>query len=226
MRPGKTLRLVRVLVIGLGVPLCIVAGSLGLQAAAFQKPDQGHLHASKALRYVLQYHLVRSTEYIQGEKPLHAICWQTWLPAPNDRPEPRAVPLSYVVISNGHRFVDFRHIVRTAGLGPLAGRLLMEYQLAGCPRTIADRLGFRLSKQLPLEAGPGFMHGEPVYVYKFGPPTGLFELFISRKTSLPLAERVVVGSLVGWSRLEPTPLDPAIVDPLRPGLWNTEIPDA
>ena len=175
-----------------GIPLCIAALGVGLDAAAFDRPSASVSLAAGALRELAGLHAMRGSE-ISARRSVSSICVQG-----DFRHDGRITGGALVLLGDGTRLYDFGHGVRNYD-----GRLptpvqRRRFQLAGCPLLLGDRLGSRLMKGVTA-ARPTRADGGWAYGVRVGRSSAL-ELFVTRRTLRPLALRLPGA---GWSDLEP-----------------------
>ena len=196
----RTLGRVRWLVPAIAVPLCIGLASLALQAAAFSRPSRNDLVAVRALATLLRYRVMRAAETIGG-RTQQSLCLQGWFHAPGRGALQRG---ALVLIGGSDRLYDFGKGVRRVGEpGVVSERQRARFQLAGCPRFIAAKIGERLVHGREVDVDAGRADGFAVDAIRFGEETSPGDLFVRSDDYLPVELQVSDGSLHGRSDLQP-----------------------
>ena len=196
----RTLGRVRWLVPAISVPLCIGLAALALQAAAFPRPSRNDLVAVRALTTLLRYRVMRAAETVSGSTH-HSVCLQGWFHEPNRRALERG---ALVLIGGSERLYDFGKGVRRVGEPGFAStRDRARFQLAGCPRFIAAKIGDRLVHGRQVDVDAGRADGFHVEAIGFGEQTTPGDLLVRSDDYLPVELQVADGPLHGTSDLEP-----------------------
>jgi hypothetical protein len=183
----------RLLLPALGIPLCVAAAGVGLDAAAFERPSTSVVLATNALHELALYRVMRADEVV-GSRRLRSTCVQGWFPRRH-----KVVRGALVLLSDGTELDDFGHGIRTAD-GKAATRAHRRaFLLAGCPRLLGDRLGTRLLRGGSADVVPTVADGTAAWAIRVGRASPL-ELFVDRRTLRPVA---LTLARAGRSDVEP-----------------------
>ena len=193
------------------VPLCVVLGALGIQAAVFSRPSRNDLVAAQALRTLLGYRVIRATEDI-GRRTSAAICVQGWFHAPRHR---RPVRGELVLIGREERLYDFGSGIRHFGDRRRVNRLdRLRFMLAGCPRFVGAQVSDALIRNRKIDVDPRRADGLAAESIVFGKRQAPIDLLVARHTYKPVELALSSGPVRGWSDLEPGGT-PAVVSFVR-----------
>jgi hypothetical protein len=201
--------LARIAAISLLVAGAVCASGYGLQRVALRAPTRGELLTARAVGVLLRYRHVVSEIRIAGQPPLRAECLQGWLPSRKGHPAGRG---ARVLFSDGESLLlGDRRVLRVArGTRPVHLSPVAAIELAGCPRPLTDRLAARLIDGRRVEAVNATFDGRPALRMHVRTVRTRFDVFVDRKTLEPLGVRVEAKGEVGWSRVHPVPLTPAV----------------
>jgi hypothetical protein len=201
--------LARTVLSSLLVAGAVCACGYGLQRVALRAPTHGERVTAQAVGVLLRYRHVVSEIRIAGQPPLRAECLQGWLPRRRGHPAGRG---ARVVFSDGESLLlGDRRVLRVAEgtravhLAPVAA-----VELAGCPRPLTDRLSARLVGGRRVAAVEATFGGRAAFRMHVRTLRSRFDVFVDRRTLQPLGVRVEAKGQVGWSRLRPVPLTPAV----------------
>jgi hypothetical protein len=182
----------------LGVPACVVALGLGVQAAAFEHPPASSLVTVNALRELVRYRVMRGTELL-GSRPLGSICVQAWFRLHRRHRVRRG---TLVLLSDGTRLYDLGNGVRDYD-GVLASRQDRDrFLLAGCPRFLDVRIGEPLLRgQTPTLTR---VHADGTTAYDIGVGRSVrLQLLVAQRTFDPVGLTIGDGAETGSAELEP-----------------------
>jgi hypothetical protein len=191
----------RWLVPALGIPLCIAAAGIGIQAAAFGRPPRDSLLAVAAMRELFRYRVMRGTQQIAGRR-LSSVCIDGWFRVQHHR---RLVRGSLVLLGNGERLYDVGYGIRRAGHRGLATPVdRAHFLLAGCPRYVGDRVSARLLRAEAVDADPTRARAKrATLAIVFGKPTQPSSFFVALPSYLSVGMQLDGSQVHGRSRLVP-----------------------
>jgi hypothetical protein len=173
-----------------GVAAATLAAVVGIgftvQAVSLGRPDRGSLLVLRTVARLVAYQLSHSTMTIDGRQ-VRAVCRQSW---------PRSGRLSTVVVADGPTLTDSR-----ASLAAHPGLGLAEFDLAGCPRSLARWLATQLNRGTPLQLKLVRLGATEAYAFAFASEPPRLQLYVGRRSGLPLALSVSTGVVRGASRL-------------------------
>lgn len=199
----RALGRLRWLLLALGIPACIAAAGVVLQAAAFGRAPKDTLVATNALRELVRYHVMRGDESFAG-KDLTTTCIQGWFRAPRSS---RLLPGALVLLGNGERLYDLGTGIRVFPKdGPTRPADLAErtrFVLAGCPRFLGNRFAFDLIRGRAVEASSGRADGEAASTIAVGGSDARLTLDVTPITDKPLELLYSDGRYHGASDLVP-----------------------
>ena len=188
----QALTRLRLLLPAIAIPACLAAAGFALDATAFDRPSASELLATRALRQLAEYRVMRGQASLDG-RSFRTICVQGWFPEGD-----RVARGALVLLGDGTRLYDFGGGIRRYG-GALATRTERRaFLLAGCPHVLDARFGSQLLRGAA-EVAPTRADGTAAYAVRIGRPTSL-ALLVTRPSLRPLALRLP-GT--GWSDLEP-----------------------
>jgi len=165
----------------------LVAASFLVQAAALGRPSRADLIAMQAIGALAQYHDSRATMTING-KHLTATCRQHL---------GRHGRVETVAIDHGRTLRKIGNTLMQAG--KLA---LDEFELAGCPRTLANWLATWLNRGARVELKPAKVNGTRVYAVRVPSAKLGLLLFIARTDGLLVNLTISGGGIRGTSKLK------------------------
>ena len=190
----------RWLVPAISLPLCVAIAGVGVQAAAFRRPPRETLVATAALHELVLYHVMRGKESV-GRERLGTICVQGWYRPARHR---QLVPGAIVLFSNGERLYDLGNGVRRIGRRGRVGTLdWTRFVLAACPRYIGRDISARLLGGTHMDSDPSYADGARTVAITFGERKRPIELYVDRRTYLPVELKLSGEGLRGWSDLQP-----------------------
>ena len=191
----------RWLVPALGIPLCVVAAGIGIQAAAFGRPPRESLVAAAAVRELYRYRVMRGTQQIVGRR-LGSVCIDGWFRVRRHR---RLVRGSLVLLSNGERLYDLGFGIRRIGhLGGATPVDRARFLLAGCPRYVGEKVSARLLRAEAVDADPTrSLAKRATLAIVFGRPTQPASFFVVLPSYLSVGMRLEGSQVRGESRLVP-----------------------
>lgn len=190
----------RWLVPALGIPLCIAATGIGIQAAAFGRPARESLVAAAAIRELFRYRVMRGTEQVAGRR-LSSVCIDGRFPTRRHR----LVRGSLVLLSNGERLYDIGYGIQRVGhLGRAAPVDRARFLLAGCPHYIGEEVSGRLLRAQAVDADPARpLAKRASLAIVFGRPTQPASFFVVLPSYLSVGMRLDGSQVRGESRLVP-----------------------
>lgn len=188
----------RFLLPALGIPACVVALSLGLQAAAFDRPAASSLLAADALRELTRFRVMRGIEST-GPRTVRSVCVQGWFRTAR---RPRLVRGALVLLGDGTRLYDLGHGIRVYGGAPASRTQRLRFLLAGCPRIVDSRLGSQLLHGRPARAVAVHADGTAAYTIGVGETARLL-LVVARRTLRPVELTLTAPVGHGSADLEP-----------------------
>lgn len=199
----------------IGVTLVVAAAASGavgavawrLQASGLPQPRHANLVAARATAWLLQYRLVESSFRVGRGPLLHGSCLQGWFPT-------RFGVLRGTVLrlDDGTSILAIRtHRVDVEGARrPLSPRsILVELELAGCPRIIGPRLGELAQNRPGLRLHRATVDGEAALALRVPTRLSRIVVYLQPGTYRPTALSVRSGPLRGHSRIRLTRLTPA-----------------
>ncbi len=181
-----------------GIPLCIVALGIAVQAAAFPRPASETLVATDALRALLRYHVMQGIEQI-GRRSVASTCVDGSFRVPARR---RPLRGAFVLLGDGERLYNLGNGIRRAGRrGPVGPVDRARFVLAGCPSFLGQGVITSLVYDIPVDADPVRTHRAQDLAIDFGPSYRPIHLLVRARSFRPVA--VTLGGRVrGSSRLE------------------------
>ncbi len=197
MRGPRRLRFVLPAV---GIPLGVAALCLGIQAAALPRPSRDTLVASAALRELLRYRVMRSTELIAGHVE-QSTCVEGWYRSRHHR---HAVRGAIVLLGNGEVLYDIGFGIQRIGrAGPVSRLDEARFLLASCPRVVGEDVAARRLRGGAGYPDPARSDGSPVRSLEFGHPQRRLLLSVLKRTYAPVALRLIWQGVSGRSDLAP-----------------------
>jgi hypothetical protein len=185
------------------IPICAAALGIAVQAAAFGRASTDSLVATKAVRRLVRYDVMRGTETLGG-RSIGTACVQGTFRLPGGRGPAHG---ALVLLGNGERLYDFGLGVwrlSRSGQRRAAGREdRLRFLLAGCPTYLGNHVGDDLVRGRPLEAFDERSDGAPAAAIVVGSRHALLTLDVTRFTQKPLALTVREGRIRGSSDLVP-----------------------
>jgi len=183
----------------LGIPLCIAAAGIGIQAAAFGRPAPESLVATAAIRELFRYPVMRGTQQVAGRR-LSSVCIDGWIRGRRHR----FVRGSLVLLSNGERLYDIGYGIERAGhqgrIGPVDRA---RFLLAGCPHYVGEKVSARLLRAEAVDADPTRpLARRATLAIVFGRPTQA-NLFVVLPSYSSVGMRLDGSQVRGESRLVP-----------------------
>lgn len=213
MRTGPSRRAAsaaQTLAVALGVSALVVGVSYGLQRAVLRPPAHGELVAARIEAILLRYHYVRSTVHVDGEPARTAECLEGWEPGSNGRPAGRG---ARVLFSDGERVIlgDRRVLTLTQGRAhsQLSIQPIAEVQLAGCARSLTNRVYGHLVSSHRAHAAPTLFHGRHALYVHIRTSRDVFDLVVDPHTLVPIGMRLGIDGIEAWSTFEPVRITPA-----------------
>jgi hypothetical protein len=204
--------LAKTVALALAVCVAVVGICLGLQRAVLAEPAAAELQAARVEGAMILYRYVTATIHLPGRRVLASECLEGWLPRVDGHAASRGAE---VIFSDGERLREARGAASTrfALLGGPQGRVPFTTQvvLAGCSRTVADRLSLALIGDTPTSAVPALFRGRRVLELHVQTRYSDFRLFADPTTKLPVA--VEAGG--GWSSIRSVRLTPALLSDFR-----------
>lgn len=186
----------------LAIPACVVALGVGLQAAAFGRAPSDSLLATAALRELVRYRVMRSTESLGGHS-LATTCIQGWFRLSGRRLAHGAL----VLLGNGERLYDVgsgvRRLVRPGHSRPADLEDRVRFVLAACPHYLDDHLATNLIRGRSVEAVDERSDGENAAAIIAGSRYAVLTLDVTRVAYKPLALSFSEGRIRGSSDLVP-----------------------
>ena len=199
MRAVRALVRFRWLLPAIALPILVAALGVGMQAAAFSRPPGEALTATTALGQLLRFRVMRATENI-GHQRIGSICVQGLYRTPRHR----HVSGALVLLDNGEKLYDFGYGVHEVGrrgrVGPVDEA---RFLLAGCPRFVGGRVAARLMGGRWIDTDPSRADGASVLRLTFGERAKPIDLYVGKRTFLPVALRISGDQAFGWSDLMP-----------------------
>jgi hypothetical protein len=184
MRQTAMTMLVAVAVTG-GV---LVAG-WSLQAAALPAPERGDEAAISALTLLSRYHSVSSTLEIDNGPVVRARCQEGWFPVEGG-------------IARGTMLVlNDRSRIFTESDGHITPRMLVELELAGCPRVLPPRLEALVQAGDSTHTTRAWSAGSPALAVHVHARRAEFTLYVAPKRDVPLALDVRGARVTGRSSI-------------------------
>jgi hypothetical protein len=186
----------------------VLAAAWSLQAAALPVPERADFVAARAAGWFLQYRLVESAFRVGTGPLIHGSCLQGWFPT-------RAGPQRGTVLrlDNGTSIVAVRphHVDVVGAARPLsARRVLVDLELAGCPRIVGPRIAQQLQNGPRERTERAYAAGRPALALRVPTMVTRIVVYLAPKTIRPVAVAVRSGRLSGYSRIRLTPLTPAL----------------
>jgi hypothetical protein len=219
MRPDY-IRTVRSLSVTLVVAATIGGGVLAagwsLQAATLPTPERADFVAARAAGWFLQFRLVESTFRVGAGPLIHGSCLQGWF-------QTRwGVQRGTVLrLDNGTSIIALRphHVEVVGATHPLsARRVLVELELAGCPRIVGPRIAQHLQSAQRVHTELAYAARRPTIALRVPTELTRIVVYLAPKTLRPVAVSVRSGLLTGSGRIRLTPLTPARLRTLAAGL--------
>jgi hypothetical protein len=203
--PAAAARTALIAVVVAGV---VCGAGYGVERVGLRAPTQGERVTAKAVGVMLRYRYVTSEIRVAGRAPIQAECVQGWMPRRPGRPAGRG---ARIVLSDGTRLLAGDRQIKRLQAGtskpPLAPVVAVE--LAGCPRPLMDHVAKHLIGGTRAEAVPVTFAGRPSYRVHVRTPRTRLDVFVDRRTLVPLGVRVEARGVVGWSDLRTKQLTPA-----------------
>src|SRR6266852_6079240 len=132
-----------------GIPLCIAALGVAVQAVGFPQPASETLVATDALRTLEHLSVMRGTQWIGG-RPVASICLDVSFRVPMHR---ESIHGALVLLGDGERLYNFGKGVRSVGeRGPVEPVDRARFVLAGCPSSLGQSIASSLARSLPVDA--------------------------------------------------------------------------
>jgi hypothetical protein len=200
----------RWLLLALGIPACIAAAGVVVQAAAFGRASKDTLVATDALRELVRYHVMRGDEALGG-KTISTTCIQGWFRAPR---RARLLPGALVLLGDGERLYDLgtgiRVFPKSGPTRPADPAERARFLLAGCPHFVGNRFATDLIRGRPVEVLSGTADGEHAATIAVGGHEARLTLDVTAVTYKPLALAYSDGRFRGASDLVPGGGAPAV----------------
>lgn len=184
----------------IGIPVGILCLGLGIQAAAFHLPSRDTLVTTAALRELLRYRVMRSSELVGG-RAVRSVCVDGWFRPPSDR---RPVRGALVLLGNGEKLYDIGHGIHRIGhAGPVSRLDRARFLLAGCPLVVGENVAARLIHGRVVDPDPARGDGLAALSLGFGHSRRKFLLLVEPRTYVPIALRLAWPDLRGLGDLTP-----------------------
>jgi hypothetical protein len=187
----------------LAIPVCAGALGIGVQAVAFGRAPKDSLVATKALRELVRYRVMRGVESLDGRR-LTTTCIQGRFRLPRSR---RLAPGALVLLGNGERLYDVgsgvRRLVRFGRSRPAGLENRVRFVLAACPNYVGDHIAGDLTRGRPVEAVDERSDGASAAAIIAGSRHATLILDVTRVTYKPLSLSFSEGRFRGSSDLVP-----------------------
>ncbi len=199
--------------VALAVSGFVVGAAYGVQRALLRPPTHGELVAARIEAVLLRYHYVQSTVHVDGEPTRTAECLEGWEPGTNGRPAGRG---ARVLFSDGERVIlgDRRVLTLTYGTGAskLSYQPIALVQLAGCARSLTNRVYGHLVGTHRAHAAPTLFHGRHALYVHIRTSRDIFDLIVDPHTLVPIGMRLGIDGIEAWSIWQPVKITPARKD--------------
>jgi hypothetical protein len=182
--------------------------AFGAQAWLLRAPAHGELVAAHIDGMLSRYRYLRSTIHVAGEPRRHAECLQGWQ-VPHGR---RGTRGAQVLFSDGEQLLMTHGRVRRLRAGTLPEPLppVAEVQLAGCARSLTAQVYAHLVGPHRVTAVPRDFMGHAALSLHLRTRRDRIDLFVARRTLLPIGLRVETHRAIAWSTVDPIRLTPPL----------------
>jgi hypothetical protein len=209
-RSRRAAAVAQTLAVAFAVSAAVVGAAYGVQRAVLREPTHGELVAARIEAVLLRYHYVRSTVHVDNEPPRTAECLEGWEPGSKGRPAGRG---ARVLFSDGERVIlgDRRVLTLTYGNGAskLSYQPIALVQLAGCARSLTNRVYGHLVSTHRAHAAPTTFRGRPALYVHIRTSRDVFDVIVDPTTLVPIGMRLGIDGIEAWSSWRPTPITPA-----------------
>jgi hypothetical protein len=158
-----------------------------LQAAVLGQPSHDELLIVGAISRIEAYNSSRAAITING-KHVTAKCRQRWN---------RRGHIETASLSDGQRLVEIRRRMVQTGM-----HAFDEFELVGCPQSLADWLASRLNRGEHIDLHPTRADREPVYVIRVQSDQSRFVLYLTRPGELPTRLAIDGPGIQGTSEVK------------------------
>ncbi len=186
----------RTLATAIATPVAVMSGAFLVQAMTLGRPGWFQTLAVRAIAKLDAYDSSHATITLNGAHML-AECSQHW---------GRHGHVETVTLSTGVRLLEVGDTLRPKG--QLA---LDEFELASCPRALSGWLTTQLNRGGKIELRTTKTNGKPVYALRFPSAKLGLDIYISRRSALPLQLTLTGPGVQGTSAL--TLLGPLVNQP-------------
>jgi hypothetical protein len=195
------------LVVGAALATAVGAAGFSVESTTLPRPSRAQLVGTRALDWLIHERLVKTVEKINGRR-LQGVCMESWFRTLG-RPGRRFGAL--LVRSDGVRaLVVAGRVLRLPGTASArAGSLPSAFEIAACPRSLANRLSVGVQDRRHLALSRTRFAGKSAFRLSFSIPDGRIILFVRRNGGVPLAEHLVDEQLNAWGYLRLMRLTPA-----------------
>jgi hypothetical protein len=178
------------------------------QRLLLRTPTRAELVAAHAVGVAVAYRYVESEIHIPGRPVVHAACLEGWEPEVNGRPGGRG---AQIVFSDGERLVLGDRRIARITKGPITSKLppFAAVELAGCPRSLTNRIAMKLVDGSRSRAVPVAFAGVRALGIRMRTKRAVLNVYVNRDTLVPLGVRVETAGIVAWSRVHPVLMTPA-----------------